>query len=491
MSTCAADEVDGGVVAGLWHDDPLVRLLARQVRLSGERVAELEQDNARLRAENSRQGEQVKRLQGRLEESRRAGKRQAAPFSRGTRKAAPKPSGRKAGAGYGAKARRRPPPPERVDEHIDVPAGDTCEGCGGNVVVEKVVEQFQEEIVPAHTRVRCYRIALGRCTGCRRRVRGRHPDQTSDATGAAGVMLGPVALSLAGWLKVGLGVPITKTAQILQRLGGLSVTPGGLHTALHRVAGDAESTYAVLLDALRSSDAVAADETGWRINGENSWLWAYVGEGVTVFDIAAGRGYAHAEAILGGDFAGTLERDGWAPYRKFVAATHQTCIAHLLRRCHDMIGDAHAGQARIPHQLRKILLDALAVRDRHLAGQALKDAVAALQTRVDRFCAARPAHEPNRRLVAHVTRERDHLLTFLTRPGVQATNWRAEQAIRPIVCNRKHWGGNKTRQGADTTAVIASLLCTATQQHLDPIGVLAEIQQTKRPPAGVDLGRSP
>jgi transposase len=102
-----------------------------------------------------------------------------------------------------------------------------------------------------------------------------------------------------------------------------------------------------------------------------------------------------------------------------------------------------------------------------------------------------PTHEPNRRLVAHVTRERDHLLTFLTRPGVQATNWRAEQAIRPIVCNRKHWGGNKTRQGADTTAVIASLLRTATQQHLDPIATLAEIQQTRHPPVGLDLGPSP
>lgn len=341
MSTGAAGEVDAGVVAGLWHGDPLVRLLAREVRLSGERVAELELQNARLRAENSRQGAQLKRLAGRLEESRRAGKRQAAPFSRGTRKADAKPSGRKPGAGYGTKARRRPPPPERVDEHVDVPTGECCEGCGGTVVVEKVVEQLQEEIVPAHTRVRCYRIALGRCTDCRRRVRGRHPGQTSDATGAAGVMLGPVALALAGWLKVGLGVPMTKTAQILQRhqaCPSTTVTPGGLHTALHRVAGDAESTYTALLDALRACGAVAADETGWRVDGENSWLWAYVGDDVTVFDIAAGRGYAHAEAILGGDFAGTLERDGWAPYRKFDSATHQTCIAHLLRRCHDMIG---------------------------------------------------------------------------------------------------------------------------------------------------------
>lgn len=54
MPTWAADEVDEGVVAGLWHADPLVRLLARQVRLGGERVAKLQQENAWLRAEVTR-----------------------------------------------------------------------------------------------------------------------------------------------------------------------------------------------------------------------------------------------------------------------------------------------------------------------------------------------------------------------------------------------------------------------------------------------------
>lgn len=146
-----------------------------------------------------------------------------------------------------------------------------------------------------------------------------------------------------------------------------------------------------------------------------------------------------------------------------------------------MIGDAVAGQARIPHQLKAILLDALIVREQHLEGKALDKAVGKLRQRIDRFCASQLEHEPNRKLVKHVTREKDHLLTFLTTPGVQATNWRAEQAIRPMVVNRKAWGGNKTRQGADTTAVIASVLRTATQQDTDPIEMLAHIQRTGQP----------
>ena len=96
-----------------------------------------------------------------------------------------------------------------------------------------------------------------------------------------------------------------------------------------------------------------------------------------------------------------------------------------------------------------------------------------------------------------IGRERDHLLTFLTRDGVAATNWRAEQALRGMICNRKQWGGNKTRAEADSAAVIASILRTSHQQHVDPVEVLVDIQRTRGVPRQLDLtvddggGRSP
>lgn len=110
-----------------------------------------------------------------------------------------------------------------------------------------------------------------------------------------------------------------------------------------------------------------------------------------------------------------------------------------------------------------------------------------LARRVEQFCASQPSHQPNRKLVAHIRREAGNLLTFLTTPGVAATNHRAEQAIRPMVLNRKNWGGNKTRRGADTTAVLGSVRRTAVQQHLDPIDTLAQIRRTSRPPPSLDL----
>ena len=117
-----------------------------------------------------------------------------------------------------------------------------------------------------------------------------------------------------------------------------------------------------MIDGVRCSRAVAPDETGWRVAARKRWLWAFVGDGGVTVYLIGGRGYEDALKILGEHFAGVLERDGWAPYRSFTKARHQTCYAHLLKRTGELIGDSIAGQARVPHAARRILKDALALR---------------------------------------------------------------------------------------------------------------------------------
>jgi transposase len=290
------------------------------------------------------------RLRGQLEEARRAGKRQAAPFSKGDSKKDPARPGRKSGADYGTRAHR--PVPDHVDEEILVGLPDACPCCSGALEFEDEVDQYQEEIVEVRGHVRRFRISRGRCRRCGRRAQGRHPDQTSDALGAAGSQIGPRAVAIAAQLNKELGVAMSKVAQILG-LFGVTVTPGGLHQAIGRLAGAAAPTCQALVLAMRQSTAVAADETGWRVAGRRQWLWVFVGDdGVTVYLIAPGRGFEQAKGVLGSDFSGVLERDGWAPYRRFADAQHQTCLAHLLRRAGELIADSVAGQAKIPGSVR-------------------------------------------------------------------------------------------------------------------------------------------
>lgn len=146
-------------------------------------------------------------------------------------------------------------------------------------------------------------------------------------------------MALASWLSKGLGISAAKIAKLLGQLG-VQVTAGGVGQAVARAARRAKPTYQALIGGVRASPTVAPDETGWRVGGVKAWLWAFVGDGVTVYRIAPGRGFDDAALVLGADYAGVLERDGWAPYRRFAAATHQTCLAHLLRRCRELLADA-------------------------------------------------------------------------------------------------------------------------------------------------------
>lgn len=223
-------------------------------------------------------------------------------------------------------------------------------------------------------------------------------------------------------------------------------------------------------------------------------FWDFVGDGVSVYRIAPSRGFEVAAGVLGEDFSGVLERDGWAPYRRFTEATHQSCLAHLLRRTHELLDEAIAGQARIPHAVRRLLLvGALALReDREagaLGGEEFATRRGALDAEAQRLLARRPRVEANRRLLAHLCRERDTLFTFLDVPGVAATNWRgAEQGLRPAVVNRKRWGGNRTETGAHTQQVITSVLASASQQHRDPLALLVDVlRRPSSAPSVADL----
>jgi len=129
----------------------------------------------------------------------------------------------------------------------------------------------------------------------------------------------------------------------------------------------------------------------------------------------------------------------------------------------------------VPNLVAGILKDALLLlRDRHQAGEVsngeLAVGVAELEARVGRLL-GRPAivHAGNRRLLKHMGRERDHLLTFLRHPelGVPATNWRAEQGIRPAVMMRKTCGGNATWRGAHTQECLMSVCRTGRLQGID------------------------
>src|SRR6202051_2866229 len=325
-----------------------------------------QQEIDRLRKENGRLQQETERLRRELQAALRASKRQAAPHSRGNPKANPKQPGRKPGRGYGRQACR--PIPARVDERIAVPLAERCPHCGGDVEQENCETQYQEEIV-RRTVVRRFDVAVGRCRECKRRVQGRHRLQTADAVGVGSVQLGPEALTLAAILNKQMGLSLGHTRQVLSYGFGLEVSRGGLYRALARMAGHAQPTYDGLVETARQAPVNGMDETGWKVGGRLQWLHVAVSAQVTVYAILPGRGYEQSIVILGAEYDGFLLHDGWAPYYRFQFAFHQSCLAHLLKRCREMAQIAPSAALAFPRAVEHLLQTGLELRDRYAAGE--------------------------------------------------------------------------------------------------------------------------
>ena len=460
-----------------------IKELAQDLRRALEQRDQALQDKQRLESENARLREEIGRLQKELEGAQRAGRRQAAPFSRGLGKSHPRSPGRKPGTRYGKHHRR--PVPERVDEEIPVPVPAQCPACAGPLTLERIEPQYQEEIV-RRTWVRRFDIPICRCRQCGKRVQGRHPLQSSDAIGAAAVQVGPEAVSLGVLMNKLQGLPHADAAAILRQGFGLIMSRSGICRAIQRVARKAEATWHALRDAARRSALAHMDETGWKVEAQLHWLWAVVTEQITFCEILPGRGFAEASAILGEEYAGWLIHDGLQIYYKFLKAAHQSCVAHLIRRCRDLVDVATPAAARFPLAVKQLLEEGLALRDRYLEQKislhGLWTATGRLEAKLDRLLARSYRDRANRRLANHLRHERPYLFTFLYCPGlVDATNNLAERVMRLLVVIRKNWGGNRTQHGARAQAVLTSILLTARQQDKDVFELLTDLLRSPQP----------
>jgi transposase len=423
-------------------------------------IAELRVRNAQLESHNAQLEARITKLEALLEAATRAGKRQAAPFSKGPPKANAKPPGRKAGKNYGTKAYRAVPPV--IDETLEAPLPDHC-ACGGTIVPDTIEAQYQTEI-PRRPIHRQFNVHVGHCRRCGERVQGRHPLQTSDALGCCASQLGPDAQAAIVHLNKDAGLSQGKISALFSNLFGIPLTPGGVCQAMLRAAGRCLPHYHAIIHNVAAAPWIVPDETGWRIGGHRAWLHTFVSQDAVAYLVARERGFVASSRIIPADYHGTLVHDGFKSYQRFWHAGHQTCNNHLLRRCHELLEVARGGAVLFPRRVQAILQQGLAVRDRRDGGEISAKTAARqadqLQARMVALTEPLKTNANNERFAAHLFRQQSYLFTYLRRQGLDATNYRAEQALKMPIVNRKVWGGNRTEDGAAAQGILASVLKT-------------------------------
>jgi transposase len=445
-----------------------------------QRITELEEQLIQALKAIEKLKKQNELLQVQNEDLKRAGKRQAAPFARRKLVEHPKRPGRK--AGQGQFSRREQPAPRRVDKTKRARLHG-CPQCGSKLNDIHKHEQFVADIPkiikPVITRFVTY---SGYCGDCHQRVRSRHPEQTSQATGAAGVMVGPRAKALAADMKHRLGCSYGKVSETLNDAFGLQVSRSGWCQADQRLAETARPVYQDLIDVVQHSSVVHADETGWRIGILSAWLWVFTNQEATVYAIRDNRSSDVVVEILGKEFKGVLASDCFVAYddKRLRDWLKQKCLSHLLKDLKEMEESKTGRAVQFARDGTAVLRAALMLKAEKpsLDPATFAQRAQALETQLDVLISKHRnlKDRDNVRFAKRLRKHRPHLLRFLYVDGLDATNNLAERQLRPGVIIRKTNGCNRSKGGAETHSVLTSVLVTCRQQSVPILDYMVSLQ---------------
>jgi transposase len=241
------------------------------------------------------------------------------------------------------------------------------------------------------------------------------------------------------------------TALVLADMFGATLSTGSIEKVLKDASRSLAEPWEAIKRAVQVGDVAHADETSWRRGGQRMWLWAALSATAACFVIDETRARSVAQDLLG-DFDGILVSDRYGVYAMLDPARRQICLAHLARNF-----AAHADRPGAPGRhgtLIKTLLDQVMVLDREARGQDRRLAWhdGELRPIHDDLMDALEAGERGRTpelatLCANLLDLWPALWSFTEHPDVDATNNRAERAIRHAVLWRKTSTGTQTTEG--------------------------------------------
>lgn len=372
--------------------------------------------------------------------------------------------------------------PDKIDKTVDLKM-EVCPDCGSPRLseCEETEEHIQEDIVLPRVEVTRFIRHRYYCKGCKRIVSLKGPDELSRAT------IGPNARSLAVFLRYAVKISERDVQALFEKVFNLKIAASSITNFRTRLKEDALPVYKSLIEALRKGRFIHADETGWKVDGDNHWLWKFSNKKVSVSHIDPSRGQAVVDKIIGDKYGGVLISDFLSAYNKIDAKAKQRCLVHIARDLDKVMEYWHddAEVMRYCDRLKNILNDAIGLykeykdkgRDsiyrgrREILKQSLSD-----------FSFPNPNKKILRRFAKRLERHKNEILTFLYEKDIDFHNNHAEQQIRPDVIFRKITFGNRSLSGAENHSVIMSVLQTAKLNKIDPIRTLKDTLLRSRHP---------
>ena len=413
-------------------------------------VEKLRAELKEVRGENRYLKETIKALLREFEEFKKIAKEKSKPsFIKEDVKEEPKKSGQKEGhVGYSRHI------PERIDE-VKEHKLDKCPICNEPLSNTKEIrERTIEDIEQPKTKVTKHLIHRCYCKNCKKIVEPEIEDALSNSRFGLRLMI------LILILKLDSRIPSNKIISLLNAVFGIKISDGEIYGILKQLSEAFRDYYEELVIKIKEALVKNIDETSWRIDGKNYWLWIFINKEIALYIVRKKRSSKVPIEILGNQKGKTIIDDRFSAYNELAKVSgceQQICWAHLLRNSKDLA--KHYKEAKYIHKRMKYIykkakegekkekllhwIDLIAERNYH-------------GTEVPKF------------VKSVFKNHRENLFLFVDNPEIDSTNNRAESGLRPVVIIRKISNGSRSENGAKVTGKLLSVLQSMKLQQVNP-----------------------
>jgi len=415
-----------------------------------QEIQQLKKKNQDLEEENRQLKQSIKELQSRLENLEHT--TSVPSFVKPDKKKRGKKLGQKPGhKGYSR------PVPDHVDEEVDL-SFDRCPECGQKLsTTQETFSHYVEDIQIPRAYVKKYNIHRRYCKRCKKLVSPKPIDVLPKCH------FGLVLMLFVCFQKYGLYLPFNKIAFELKTYFGIRVSIGELSFMVQKIAVLFGPRFETLKQEMRRLKVKYVDETGWRINGRNHWLWAFIAEqeAIALYIIDKSRGSKVPRRVLGRKHQGITVNDFFSAYNKF-GGLQQKSWVHLLRETSKLSKTKNTSEEmrRFHKRLKRLYRDAVWFKEKEPPPEEVERRMKQFLKRLDELGTDNYTDDHCRRLAKRLRKHRDNMFRFLTIKELRPDNNMAEQGIRPNVVMRKISGGNRSQNGARAHEIMMSMVET-------------------------------
>ncbi|SIM83957.1 IS66 family transposase [Cuniculiplasma divulgatum] len=352
--------------------------------------------------------------------------------------------------GHPGHFRIRKKPTESIRIHLDL---KECPECHSPLRRKGSRSRIIEDIPVIKPDIIEYSMDRLYCTKCHRVYEPEIPDAFPNAT------LSLRAMITVAYFRIGMRISIENVSRMMKEVFGIHVSEGEIQNILSQLSNALGDEYTRLLDSIRESSYRHMDSTSWRIDGDNYNLWTFLTETEAIFHISRGNGHDVPMEVLG-EHNGTDVHDRHSAFETLAKETgnnQQYCWSHIIcdaKELEQFYGEEGSG---IKRSIQSVYDEA-----KGFHGHGTMDDVENLYHRLVFLLDTDYENARSRKFVKNLLkRKKEWLFRFVIDPDVEATNNRAERALRPSVIYRKISGGSRSDRGADIYTKIFSVYYTS------------------------------